>query len=329
MSEPTQQPAKKPDGIRQILSGDNFRNQVAMALPKHMTPDRFIRVALTALTRTPKLLECTKESLLRCMMDCSQLGLEPDGRHAHLIPYKDACTLIIDYKGLIALAKRSGEIADIGAMIVNENDEFEWLNGEITHRVDWRKPRGEAQCVYSYVKMKDGTRTHEVMTMDEVDAIRKRSRSANAGPWVTDYDEMAKKTVIRRHSKRLTLSPEFMDAIDRDDDRIEERQVTGREVPTAKIPGPHQVPEMFLPRPSGSINSDGAPDLTLSADEPTASERFWSRIQAAGLNRDAVEDYLMQVDVIGYPADFTDEIAAELLPEARFSAIVKALGGAE
>lgn len=304
--------------IKSFIQSDAFKNQVAMALPKHMTPDRFCRVALTACLKTPQLLKCSRESLLSCMIQCSQFGLEPDGRHAHLIPYKDACTLIIDYKGLIALAKRSGEIRDIGAMIVKEKDEFDWVNGVVTHRIDWRNPRGESQCVYSYVEGTDGVRSYEVMTMDEVKAVRGRSKSANSGPWVTDFDEMAKKTVIRRHSKRLTLSPEFMDAVTADDDDYRaERPAIVREVPTAK------VPDMFA-LPAKAQESD----LTLSADEPTALEQFWRRIQAAGLNRDAVEDYLVESEVIAFPADLTDEIAAGLLPEARFSAIVKALGGA-
>ena len=151
----------------------------------------------------------------------------------------------------------------------------------------------------------------------------------NSPLWKGDPDQQlfyySSRAMCRRHFPDVLLGIYTVDELE---ESRAERPATGREVPTAKIPGPHQVPEMFLPRPSGSINSDGAPDLTLSASEPTASEQFWARIQAAGLNRDAVEEYLMQVDVIGYPADFTDEIAAELLPEARFSAIVKALGGA-
>lgn len=243
--------ARPGKDIREMLAGDYFKQQVALALPRHMTPDRFARVALTALTRTPKLLDCTKESLLKCLMDCSQLGLEPDGRHAHLIPYGKECSLIVDYKGLIALARRSGDVAVFRAELVKAEDDFSWMNGTVTHSINWRQDRGKTDCVYSYVRFKDGAEDFEVMTLAEVEAIRKRSRAGQSGPWVSDFDEMAKKTVIRRHSKRLTLSPEFSDALDKDGDN-DERIVTGRESKGAR------VPELSAPDPSPVIEESPA-----------------------------------------------------------------------
>lgn len=225
---------KQPRTVRDWLSTSEFKNQVGLALPKHLTPDRFLRVALTALNRTPKLTQCTKESVFQCLLDLSALGLEPDGRRAHLIPYGDKCTLIIDYKGLIELAKRNGDVKVIRAFEVCENDKFSWSRGEVTHEVDWLKPRGKMLAVYSHVKMADGFDDFEVMTDDECEAIRKRSRAGNSGPWITDRGEMCKKTVIRRHSKRLTLSPEFHDAMQRDGDSdattIEDRVAMARQV---------------------------------------------------------------------------------------------------
>lgn len=220
---------KSPDKtIKEWIAGDQFKQAVQQALPSHLTAERFIRVALTALIKTPKLAKCTKNSIFKAILDCSQLGLEPDGRRAHLIPYENRkagtveAQLIIDYKGLIELAKRSGEVRCWKAMLVCENDDFAWNNGMVTHKVDWFKPRGKTLAVYSYVQTKDGIEDYEVMTLDEVNAIRKRSKAASNGPWVTDFDEMAKKTAIRRHSKRLTLSPEFHDAVTHDFDKSEE-----------------------------------------------------------------------------------------------------------
>lgn len=213
--------AEKPKTIRDLIASDKFKDQVSLALPKHCTPDRFARVALTALNRTPKLAECTQQSLLQCLMDLSALGLEPDGRRAHLIPYGDKATLVIDYKGLVELAIRSGEISTIHADVVCENDVFVFNMGRIEkHEIDFKKPRGNMYAAYSHVVMKDGSVKDEVMGKEDIDAIRKRSRSANSGPWVTDYNEMAKKTSFRRCSKWLPLSAELREKIEKDDEPL-------------------------------------------------------------------------------------------------------------
>lgn len=236
MSEQTTSITKEPKkDLRSILASDQFREQVAMSLPRHMKPERFARIALTALTKNPKLLECTKESVLKCCMDLSGFGLEPDGRRAYLIPYGKEATLIVSYIGLIELAKRNGDVAKWVPQTVCEKDHFIWDNGEIDHKINFREDRGNVQCVYSKVTFKDGTTDVEVMTLDECNAVRDRSR-AKDGPWKTDYIAMCLKTTIRRHSKRMTLSSEFVDAMDRDDDLIDvkvERNVTPTTGPVA------------------------------------------------------------------------------------------------
>jgi len=211
--------------IRDHLQSDAFRQQIQQVLPKHCSADRMARVAMTAISKTPMLAECDQTSFFRCLLDLSQWGLEADGRHAHLIPFRDNkrgvvnCQLIIDYKGIVALAYRSGLVASIHADVVCENDEFVYDLGEVTcHRVDLRKPRGKVYAAYSRVQLKDGCCKCEVMSREEIEGIRKRSKAGNAGPWVTDFDEMAKKTVFRRLSKWLPLSAEIQDAFDRDDD---------------------------------------------------------------------------------------------------------------
>ena len=226
MSEETTQLAKKPASIKELISGEAFKQQLSLALPKHMTPERFSRIALTALQRTPKLADCTQASLFRCLLDLSSAGLEPDGRRAYLIPYGQECTLILSYIGLIELVRRSGNVTSIRSELVCENDEFSWENGKVTHRVEWRKPRGEMQAVYAEAVLRSGETQTAVMTKEEVDGIRKRSRSGNSGPWVTDYGEMAKKTTIRRLCKLLPLSSEITEHIDRDQDVVMEREVT-------------------------------------------------------------------------------------------------------
>lgn len=213
--------ATKKD-IKSLLEGDAFKGAIASILPKHLTAERMARVAIACITRTPKLAECTKESFFGCMMTLSQLGIEPDGRRAHLIPYGNTCTLIIDYKGLVDLIMRTGNVSNIHADIVCKNDSFKYDCGEVKeHVIDFRKPRGDMYACYTIVTFKDGSKKSEVMSKDDVDAIRKRSRASGSGPWVTDYAEMAKKTVFKRCAKWIQLSSEVMDAIRHDDEQYE------------------------------------------------------------------------------------------------------------
>jgi recombination protein RecT len=138
------------------------------------------------------------------------------------------CTLIIDYKGIIELIRRSGDVVSIRSETVCEHDLFAWENGEITHQVNWRQPRGEVQAVYAEAVMKSGEKQSATMTRQEVEAIRARSRSGETGPWKTDWAEMAKKTAVRRLAKMLPLSSEVMDHVTRDDDQFQTRNVTPR-----------------------------------------------------------------------------------------------------
>lgn len=216
----------EPQGIKSLINGESMREQFARALPKHLSPERFQRIAITALTRTPKLQECTPASLMKCLLDLSAMGLEPDGRRAHLIPFENRklgiveCTLIVDFKGLVELIRRSGDVVSIRAETVCEKDEFDWTDGQVTHRINWREDRGAMQAVYAEAIMKSGEKQSAPMTIKEVEAIRARSRSGTSGPWVTDFAEMAKKTAVRRLSKMLPLSSEIMDHVSRDDDQF-------------------------------------------------------------------------------------------------------------
>jgi recombination protein RecT len=210
--------------LRQELSQPWLMEQVARALPKHITADRFLRVVTTAMTRTPKLELCDKASFMAAMLTLSQYGLEPNGRQAHLVPFENRkrgiveCQLFIDYKGFAELAFRSGQIKSIHADVVCENDEFDFDLGQVTkHKIDLRKPRGSCYAAYARIEFVNGGVKCEVMGASEIEAIRARSKARDAGPWVTDWAEMAKKTVFRRASKWIPLSPEIMDAFDRED----------------------------------------------------------------------------------------------------------------
>lgn len=233
----TTQPAKLT--LRQHLESPAFVSAVAKALPRHLTPERFIRVALTAITRTPKLANCDQASFFSSLLTLSQLGLEPDGRRAHLIPFENRkrgvteCQLIVDYKGLAELAFRSGQISTLHADVVRAGDSFTYSAGKLdTHvphflRTDAAKPAeaGDVIAVYAVAEFKDGSKKCEVLSKAEVESVRGRSRAGGSGPWVSDWSEMAKKTAFRRLSKWLPLSPELRDAIEADDE-IEPTNVT-------------------------------------------------------------------------------------------------------
>jgi recombination protein RecT len=213
-----------PITLRQELQNPRWLAEFGKVLPKHLTPERMVRVALTTLTRTPKLAECTQASFFQCLLTLSQLGLEPDGRRAHLIPYGKDCTLIIDYKGLVELIMRGGNVSRIHADIVHENDDFDYDKGQvIQHRPCFHGDRGKVVAAYAFCQFKDGAEKSELMLVDEIEAIQKRSRSGTSGPWKTDWKEMAKKTVFRRLSKWLPFSPEQRDVIERDDEPLTSR----------------------------------------------------------------------------------------------------------
>lgn len=215
----------EPKSLKTILTGDAMLEQFSKALPRHLSAERFVRICTTALLRTPLLMECTHESFFKCLLDLSAMGLEPDGTRAHLIPYRNnsdrtvECTLLIDYKGLVEIVRRSPDIARVHADVVCPDDIFEFNAGSVTrHTWDLRKERGATIAAYAMVVSKDGTNQAVVLQKHEIDSVRERSKSKERGPWVTDYNEMAKKTAFRRLCKWLTLSPEVLQHISEDDE---------------------------------------------------------------------------------------------------------------
>lgn len=193
-----------------------------------MTPERFTRITLSALSTSPKLQSCTPPSFLGAMMTAAQLGVEPNTPlgQAYLIPYwskkvgANECQFQLGYKGLIDLAYRSGEVSTIMAQVVYENDEFSYsfgLEPTLKH-VPAMKDRGKPVYVYAMFKTKDGGYGYEVMSIDDVrNHAKKFSQSFNSGPWQTNFEEMAKKTVLKRVLKYAPLKTEFLRAVAQDE----------------------------------------------------------------------------------------------------------------
>lgn len=234
---------------REALGGlagflNSKKGYLAAVLPKHLTAERVVKVAITAASRAPQLLRCTPESFALAVIQASQLGLEagsPLGE-AYLVPYGSECTLIVGYRGLIALARRSGEIESIEAHVVHARDRFELsfgLDAKLSHTPHMPVPPtdldekgiarwseeanpGPLVAVYAIARLKGGAVQYEVMTRADVEKIRAKSKAGSTGPWKDHYEEMARKTVVRRLAKYLPMSIEMAQALD-----LEDRQEHG------------------------------------------------------------------------------------------------------
>jgi recombination protein RecT len=214
---------KRVDTVSDLLKA--MREQIALALPRQMDVDRFVRVAMTTLRTNPRLLACDPQSLRAALMISAQLGLEPGGPlgHAYLVPYRAEVTFIVGYRGYIDLARRSGLVRSVYAEAVREGDEFEWtlgLHRDIVHRP--ARERGEVTHVYAVATYRDGM-DPDFLVLDraKVDSFRRRSKAADDGPWVTDYEAMALKTAVRRLATWLPLSVEMARAV-----AIDERSIS-------------------------------------------------------------------------------------------------------
>jgi len=214
-------PVSPEQTIRHYL--ERMAPEIQRALPKHLDADRLARIAMTTIRQTPKLLDCNVQSLLAAVMQSAQLGLEPNilGQ-AYIIPYGKEAQFIIGYRGMIDLARRSGHIESIYAHPVYDQDEFDYeygLEPKLRHKPAMGD-RGEFIGAYGVAKFKDGGYHFEFMPKSEIDKRRGRSKAKNSGPWVTDYEEMACKTVIRHMFKYLPISIEIMKQVEYTDETV-------------------------------------------------------------------------------------------------------------
>jgi recombination protein RecT len=212
---PAAQPQKK--SLAALI--EQMKPEMARALPKHMSAERMARIATTVLRQTPALTRCTPESFLGALLTASQLGLEPGPLgECYLVPYGQQCQFIPGYRGLVKLALQSPNVSKARARVVYENDEFDYAFGideHLTHKPTLGE-RGAVKYVYAFVKYTDGGSDFDVMSVEDVEAIRARSKSGKSGPWVTDWEAMALKTVFKRLSKWMPLSSEFATAVAHD-----------------------------------------------------------------------------------------------------------------
>ena len=242
----TQVPAKvekKPQTVLDVIRGKKFQEQIALALPRAMSAERLTRIVVTEFRKTPALVKCAPESLYGAVLQSAQLGLEPGSAlgHCYLVPFgngKDShgrpnAQLVIGYRGMIDLARRSGQIVSINAYCVHEQDEFDYelgLHPDIRHVPASTANRGAVTFVYAVANLKNGGVQFEVMSRSEIEAIRKQSKAGTSGPWVNHWDEMAKKTVIRRLFKYLPVSIDAARAVEVDEKADRGEVVTSEDV---------------------------------------------------------------------------------------------------
>jgi recombination protein RecT len=270
-------PAKQAGGTTVANFFEANKKALEIVLPKHIGPDRMLKVALHAIRAVPKLLECTTESLFGAVIQCAQLGLEPNTTlgHAYLVPFRNRkanrtdVQMIVGYKGLLDLARRSGQIVSIAAHAVYENDEFDFSYGlteVLVHRPAMAN-RGDILAFYAVAQMQGGGHAYEVMSREQVNAIMASTQSRGQyGPWKDHYEEMGRKTAIRRLSKYLPLSIEFATAstLDQMADSGQEQNLDG------------VLDGNFF------VQDDSAPQIGEISSEPTADNDSHQEQATAG-----------------------------------------------
>ena len=213
-----------PKEFRTFLEGR--RGALERISGKLINPDKVVQTVLLCFTKNPALMSCSRSSILRAVLQSSEMGLTAGNpNEAHLVPFGTECTLVPDYRGLVKLALDSDYIVSVEPWAVFEGDEFRVIGGmhpNLIHNPGKCRDPKKMTDVYVVWQTKHGTRHFDYMTVEEVDAIRNRSKAKTSGPWVSDYVAMAKKTVIKRASKMWPKSKAFEKAI-----ALENAQDTG------------------------------------------------------------------------------------------------------
>jgi recombination protein RecT len=232
---------QKVNSLHALL--ESSKKDIEMALPRHLTPERMLRIALTECRKNPALLDCSQASFLGAIIQTAQLGLETGSAlgHAYLIPFNNKklgtkeVQFIVGYRGMLDLAGRSPKVSRVIARAVYEGDKFSHQFGtdeKIEHIPDPTASGSNITHVYAILFLKEGGSIFDVMHVNEIENIRKRSKSPDSGPWDSDYEAMAKKTVVRRLFKFMPVSIELQTAIGMDEAAERGEQLNADIIPT-------------------------------------------------------------------------------------------------
>ncbi len=276
----TKKPAAAPQqqAPRQALQSiDQFRGalskmrpEFAAALPTQVKPEKFERVVNTAVGLQPGLLSADRRSLFASCMRAAQDGLLPDGREAALVVYGQTVQYMPMVAGIMKKVRQSKEIKNWSVHTVREADTFDYELGDdekIVHKPA-RGHRGDVIGAYSIVTLTSGEKSREYMDVGEIEAVRARSRAKDKGPWVTDYSEMCKKTVIRRHAKRLPMSTD-LDEFIRQDDELTELEPAPAEVTQDAPARPTRLASVM-----DAADEDDQPPLDVVAESEAVDQAF-------------------------------------------------------
>lgn len=325
---------------------DLMRTQIAAALPKHVDLDKFARVVMTAVQTSPNLLTCERTSLLRACIEAATDGLIPDGREGAIVPYKGRAGWQPMVWGLVKLVRQSGELETIGARIVRDGEDFShWIDesGEhFKHTPSYSTSDKESpmKLVYAYARTKDGGVYLEVISAAEITKFRNLSKAkSDESPWQTWPDEMAKARAIKRLCKRLPLSVDAIEALERDNRREAEELGTAgksnvidmlnRDIVQSE-PTPAQVEHERQPEPSAELQLEPPPPaidpaLVEQLDDAVSS-KLADWIAAISSAQDAETANAMYVRASAWAVSTkNDKVAVTLRDEhAKASAKLKA-----
>lgn len=255
---------------------------IKSVVPSHVTPERMARIALTTISRTPQLAECTPASIIGAVMNCAVMGLEPNlVGHAYIVPFwnnaikRKEAAFVIGYKGLLELVRRTGDVSNIYAHEVCEKDAFDYCYGlkkDLFHKPA-EGERGEVTHYYACYHLRDGASDFIVMTKRDVEQHRdKYSKAKAAGPWLENFDEMGKKTCIRKLVKYMPIAIEIQEHIATDEAVLKPKKEDGLEsgnifdVEYAIVPDAEPAPELVKPQQKAA-EGGGKGDLVKLPDE--------------------------------------------------------------
>lgn len=247
------------------------KTKIEQAAGKLLDADRVIMLALMAVNKTPSLMKCTQESILQAVYDAGRLGLEPDGVQGAIVPYKGSAQFQPMYQGLCQLVYEEESVESIEARVAYDCDFFRVVLGtdpHIEHKPDLEHAGKRTAVAYYAVAHMRGRAKFDVMTPAEIDAIRARSPSVNTSvsPWKTDYEEMAKKTVLKRLLKTMPKRSRRLREALVHDNEIEAKEVRGDVIDLPATPEPSRA-ESRRERLQRAAGEPPLPDDDMGADQ--------------------------------------------------------------